>query len=162
VINQSVSTAQYDSEDVFSLIDDDEDIIFASAFGAQVTFIDDNNNVVNLGGDTDDEGIVIGQEEDPRESDGFNGSEVSNIAIRNSNSEMSEDDESLQGDVVISNNIKQELDEDKKPAALSLKPEGKANDTSKLPLPLPPKISPNMTNVSNEEILKWLEKQNPV
>jgi hypothetical protein len=104
--------AQYDSEDAFSLIDDDEDIIFESAFGAQVTFIDDNNNVVKLGGDTDDEGIVIRQEEDPRESDGFIGSEVSNIAIRNSNSEMSEDDESLQGDVVISNNIKQELDED--------------------------------------------------
>jgi len=75
LIDQSVSTAQYDSEDAFSLIDDDEDIIFESAFGAQVTFIDDNNNVLNLGDNTDDEGIVIGQEVDPRESNGFIGSE---------------------------------------------------------------------------------------
>jgi len=160
----SQSTAGYDSEDAFSLSDDENEYtILESAFGAQVTFIDDNNNVVTLGGEIDDERILIGQEEDPRESDGFIGSEVSNIAIRNSNSEMSEDDELLQGDDVISNNNKQELDEDIKPAALSLQPEGKSNDsmTSKLPLPLPPKIPPNMKNVSNEEILDWLEKQYP-
>jgi hypothetical protein len=85
LIDQSVSTAQYDSEDAFSLSDDEnEDIILVSAFGAQVTFIDDNNNVVTLGGDTDDEGIILEQQEDPRLSDGFIGSEVSNIAIRSS------------------------------------------------------------------------------
>ena len=78
----SQSTAGYDSEDAFSLSDDENEYtILESAFGAQVTFIDDNNNVVTLGGEIDDERILIGQEEDPRESDGFIGSEVSNIAI---------------------------------------------------------------------------------
>jgi hypothetical protein len=163
LIDQSVSTAQYDSEDAFSQSDNEnEDIILVSAFGAQVTFIDDNNNVVTLGGDTYDEGIILEQQEDPRVSDGFIGSEVSNIAIRNSNSEISEEDELLQGNIVISNNIKQELDEDKIPAALPLKPEGKLNDSMTSKLPLPPKIPPNAKNVSNEEILKWLEKQNPI
>jgi len=43
-----------------------------------------------------------------------------------------------------------------------LKPEGKLNDSMTSKLPLPPKIPPNAKNVSNEEILKWLEKQNPI
>jgi hypothetical protein len=46
-----------------------------------------------------------------------------------------------------------------------LKPEGKSNDSTlsrTSTLPLPAKIPPTTKNISNEEILTWLEKQNPI
>jgi len=158
----SISTAGSDSDDSFDNNSDDanDDIILEFAFGAQVTFIDDNNNVVTLGGDLDNERIEIGQEGNPRETNGFIDTEMSNIAIRNSNSEMSEDDELVQ----VGNNM-QGWDEDTKPSVSPLKPEGKSNDSTLLrtsTLPLPSKIPPSTKNVSNEEILTWLEKQNPI
>jgi len=167
LVDQSVSTVQYDSEDAFSLSDDNNEyIILESAFGVQVTFLDDNNNFVTLCEDTVVEGLALEQEEDLRPSEGFIGSEVSNIAIRNSNSsDTSENDDLVQDDDVIYDHNIQELDEDTKPVALPLKPEGKSNNSTlsrTSTLPLPAKIPPTTKNVSNEDILPWLEKQNPI
>jgi hypothetical protein len=160
LIDQSVSTAHYDSESAFSLSDEEnEDIILKCAFGAQVTFVDDNNNVVTLGDDVDGE------------QDTYHGAELSNIAIRNSNSDMSEDEREQ---LVTSDVVKQVImDDDTKLAALPLKPEGILNRTenassaptisNKSNVILAPKVPlSNQSKLSNEAILDWLEKQNPV
>lgn len=58
LFDQSVSTAQYDSEDAFRLGEDendDRDFILEGAFRAQVTFVDDLNNMITLGSDNDEE-----------------------------------------------------------------------------------------------------------
>jgi len=110
------------------------------------------------------------------DTDTFPGAELSDIAIHHSNSDMSEDE---RGQVINPNDMKQEIiDEDKKTATLPLKPEGILDKPEKVSLAianlapsnsdrseviLAPKVHPSIqTKLSNEVILDWLEKQNPV
>jgi hypothetical protein len=141
LVDQSISTAQYDSEDAFSLSNEENDnIILECAFGAQVTFIDDNNNVANIGDGEDVDG----------NQDTFPGTELSNISIRNSNSDMSED---TQEQVVNSDEVKQVImDDDTKPAALLLNRPDNASPKNAISAPkilnksnvsLAPKVPPS-------------------
>jgi hypothetical protein len=51
----SVSTAQKDSEGTFNIDESDDNFSRMEwAFGTQVTFVDDNNNIVTMGMDGDD------------------------------------------------------------------------------------------------------------
>jgi hypothetical protein len=99
LVYQSVSAAQYDSEDAFSLGEDEyDDFILEGTFGAQVTFVDDANNMITLGSDNDGEGIV-----DPTS---FQNTEISNIALRHSNSDLTDEDDLLQEQILDSITLK--------------------------------------------------------
>jgi hypothetical protein len=164
--------AEYESENAFSDNDDhNKDLILESAFGAQVTFIDDNNNVVTIGDDND------ATSETNLETNTLSQLELSNIAIRNSNSDESEG-ESIQEQIVNTTETNHMDTDDQKPAALPLElednsmkinllheslPRSSSASLPKLSIPvmLPQKIPINANHVSNDDIMKWLEKQNP-
>jgi hypothetical protein len=140
--DDDVSSAGCDSATASSNSDNEfDDIVLESAFGAQITFIDDNNNVVTVGDE------ISEYHEANLAADALSHIELSNIAIKHSNSKASDDDTPI-GCPNIPDPIKEE---DRKPAALSL-------NSGTL---LPPKIPNNKMNVSNEEVLQWLEHHNP-
>jgi len=132
------SSAGFDSEGAFSDSDDEtDDVLLESAFGAQVTFIDDNNNVVTIGEEMSDHHETTIAPYD------LSRIELPNIATKHSHSETSEDETS-------SGPLEQPI------------PELIHGDVKKsAAIDLPPKIPINSNNVANEDILQWLEKQNP-
>jgi hypothetical protein len=147
------SSAEYESEDAFSDTDDhNEDLILESAFGAQVTFIDDNNNMVTIGEEMND------HHKTNLASDALSRIELSNIATKNSHSETSDDETSLGpiGQPSVPDLLQEE---DRKPAALPLWPMD--NPVERMSVSLPPKIPNNTNNLANDDIMKWLERQNP-
>ncbi len=148
------SSAGFDSVGAFCDSDDEGgDVILESAFGAHVTFLDDNNNVITMGDD------YSKPPETNLASDALSCIEVSNIDIKQSNSEAC-DDENLVEPLRLPNIHDMTQMDDMKPAALPLHPRDTSVETQPTLLPL--KIPNNNTNATNDEVMQWLEHQNPL
>jgi len=148
----SVSTAEEDSEGTFDIDESDDNFSRMEwAFGAQVTFVDDNNNIVTMGMDGDDNTKRSVEEE-------FIGKDLSQIVLQNSNSDISHENDQKPA----------AYETTRVPPTLPLQSEGSMSrnrnastanaTTSNLAPKVPPSTHPG---VSNEMILDWLEKQNP-